>query len=128
MEGCFEIQKLDHVSIFGSAVDSNLSTLLVLDASGWCYAEVQFHLFTLYVYYICYYFGFTFLQGLKTGMYYLRTLPAANAIQFTVDKSKIAKSKPVNGVKDGDAELEDMFERQMMCSIQNKESCLMCSS
>ena len=28
--------------------------------------------------------------GLKTGMYYLRTKPAAQAIQFTVDKSKIA--------------------------------------
>merc|ERR1712168_340888 len=28
-------------------------------------------------------------MGLKTGMYYLRTKPAANAIQFTLDKSKI---------------------------------------
>merc|ERR1712168_1201990 len=27
-------------------------------------------------------------QGLKTGMYYLRTKPAAQAIQFTVDKNK----------------------------------------
>ncbi|XP_034935083.1 ribonucleoside-diphosphate reductase large subunit-like [Chelonus insularis] len=27
--------------------------------------------------------------GLKTGMYYLRTKPAANAIQFTVDKRKL---------------------------------------
>jgi ribonucleoside-diphosphate reductase subunit M1 len=27
--------------------------------------------------------------GLKTGLYYLRTKPAANAIQFTVDKSKL---------------------------------------
>ncbi|MPC68301.1 Ribonucleoside-diphosphate reductase large subunit [Portunus trituberculatus] len=33
--------------------------------------------------------------GLKTGMYYLRTKPAANAIQFTVDKTKV--SKTVNG-------------------------------
>ena len=29
--------------------------------------------------------------GLKTGMYYLRTRPAVNAIQFTVDKEKIEK-------------------------------------
>lgn len=28
-------------------------------------------------------------MGLKTGMYYLRTKPAVNAIQFTVDKSKV---------------------------------------
>ena len=32
--------------------------------------------------------------GLKTGMYYLRTKPAAQAIQFTVDKSKIANVAP----------------------------------
>ena len=30
--------------------------------------------------------------GLKTGMYYLRTKPAAQAIQFTVDKTKIKTS------------------------------------
>jgi ribonucleoside-diphosphate reductase alpha subunit len=42
-------------------------------------------------------------KGLKTGMYYLRTRPAANAVQFTVDpataqkggKSKAAAAKPV---------------------------------
>ncbi len=28
-------------------------------------------------------------QGLKTGMYYLRSQAAADAIQFTVDSSKI---------------------------------------
>ena len=32
---------------------------------------------------------FGWKQGLKTGMYYLRTKPAVNAIQFTVDKTKI---------------------------------------
>ena len=40
-------------------------------------------------------------SGLKTGMYYLRTKPAAQAIQFTVDKSKVkdalsAKKEKVN--------------------------------
>merc|ERR1711951_178034 len=34
--------------------------------------------------------------GLKTGMYYLRTKPAAQAIQFTVDKTRLA-------AKDGNA-------------------------
>lgn len=34
-------------------------------------------------------------KGLKTGMYYLRTKPAARPIQFTVDKSKlIVKTSP----------------------------------
>merc|ERR1712168_1035849 len=31
-------------------------------------------------------------SGLKTGMYYLRTKPAAQAIQFTVDKAKVKDS------------------------------------
>ena len=33
--------------------------------------------------------------GLKTGMYYLRTKPAAQAIQFTVDKAKVKDSMSV---------------------------------
>uniref|UniRef100_T1J1Q1 Lipoyl synthase, mitochondrial n=1 Tax=Strigamia maritima TaxID=126957 RepID=T1J1Q1_STRMM len=37
--------------------------------------------------------------GLKTGMYYLRTKPAANAIQFTVDKSLVTKSPEVEEKK-----------------------------
>eukprot|EP00912_Choanoflagellata_sp_UC4_P000115 UC4_evm7s74 len=32
-------------------------------------------------------------KGLKTGMYYLRTRPAADAIKFTVDKSKLSSSQ-----------------------------------
>lgn len=32
-------------------------------------------------------------RGLKTGMYYLRTRPAANPIQFTVDKQTVNKKK-----------------------------------
>ncbi len=36
-------------------------------------------------------------KGLKTGMYYLRTRPAAQAIQFTVDQAaaKAANTAPV---------------------------------
>ncbi|XP_012234261.2 ribonucleoside-diphosphate reductase large subunit [Linepithema humile] len=36
---------------------------------------------------------FGWKSGLKTGMYYLRTKPAANPIQFTVDKSKLRNSE-----------------------------------
>jgi len=32
-------------------------------------------------------------KGLKTGMYYLRTRPKADAIQFTVDQAALAKTK-----------------------------------
>ena len=34
-------------------------------------------------------------RGLKTGMYYLRTRPAAKAIQFTVDQEMLKKSQTV---------------------------------
>lgn len=37
--------------------------------------------------------------GLKTGMYYLRTKAAAQAIQFTVDKSKIKVADAAKKVK-----------------------------
>jgi ribonucleoside-diphosphate reductase subunit M1 len=65
---------------------------------------------------------FAWKSGLKTGMYYLRTRPAANAIQFTVDKSRLqqSKKKETPTKKDPAAVL--------MCSLQNKENCLMCSS
>ncbi|KAL6080409.1 Ribonucleoside-diphosphate reductase [Balamuthia mandrillaris] len=35
-------------------------------------------------------------KGLKTGMYYLRTRPAANAIQFTVDQTALAAQLPTS--------------------------------
>ena len=35
-------------------------------------------------------------RGLKTGMYYLRTRPSANAIQFTIDASTLKKAKELS--------------------------------
>ncbi|GFN82091.1 ribonucleoside-diphosphate reductase [Plakobranchus ocellatus] len=91
--------------------------------------------------------------GLKTGMYYLRTKPAAQAIQFTVDKTRLAEvnknNKPnasdkVLGTdkKESDSEgkenmPEDVDEKEnkknknmavLACSLQNKEDCMMCGS
>jgi len=73
--------------------------------------------------------------GLKTGMYYLRTKPAAQAIQFTVDKTKAADLKTVKQ-KSADlapAAAGDMANLEknmatMVCSINNKDDCLMCGS
>ncbi|CAH0581265.1 unnamed protein product [Chrysodeixis includens] len=62
-------------------------------------------------------------MGLKTGMYYLRTKPAANAIQFTVDKSKV-KGKAMNGK----AEVEDANMAAITCSLQNRDECMSCGS
>merc|ERR1711982_97672 len=59
--------------------------------------------------------------GLKTGMYYLRTKPAAQAIQFTVDKSKIANvaTKGVSGTAPAAA--------GDMASMTNNMATLQCS-
>ena len=79
--------------------------------------------------------------GLKTGMYYLRTKAAASAIQFTVDKSKLKVAKP-NDSQNGDAadkngakseqeiieEKKEYETAKLMCSLQNKDDCLMCGS
>ena len=72
--------------------------------------------------------------GLKTGMYYLRTKPAANAIQFTVDKTKL-KTPVVNGDGSGDTKEQVIVnghkptaEEVLMCSLANKDECLMCGS
>ncbi|CAK8683535.1 unnamed protein product [Clavelina lepadiformis] len=61
-------------------------------------------------------------SGLKTGMYYLRTKPAAQAIQFTVDKNKL---KNIKSISKEDQERQN--EAAMQCSLQNKEACIMCS-
>jgi len=49
-------------------------------------------------------------QGLKTGMYYLRTRPKARAVQFTVD--------PATSLEAAKA----------ACSLENKDECTMCSA
>jgi ribonucleoside-diphosphate reductase subunit M1 len=123
-------------------------------------------------------------KGLKTGMYYLRSKAAANAIQFTVDKTKVyatekseekTKSKteikpiklefnnkatlgatvglggdnleqskenvkPVDNLaKKEESVVEEVTEQvarvqltpeqeaQLLCSLENKEACMMCS-
>lgn len=109
-------------------------------------------------------------MGLKTGMYYLRTKPAVNAIQFTVDKVKLgqtqsaqngttspSKSMLMNGSSTprkmngessmamadtsaiaagtaGETSMNGSYaERnrrmaEMVCSLENKEDCMMCGS
>merc|ERR1719365_199240 len=71
--------------------------------------------------------------GLKTGMYYLRTKPAAQAIQFTVDKSKIANvaTKGVSGTAPAAAgDMASMTSNMatLQCSINNQDDCVMCGS
>ncbi|ORX71652.1 ribonucleoside-diphosphate reductase large subunit [Linderina pennispora] len=62
-------------------------------------------------------------KGLKTGMYYLRTKPAADAIKFTIDAEK---SRAANGAAAPGEPTEEEMAR-MQCSIDNADACLMCS-
>uniref|UniRef100_A0A6N2NGU1 Ribonucleoside-diphosphate reductase n=1 Tax=Salix viminalis TaxID=40686 RepID=A0A6N2NGU1_SALVM len=62
-------------------------------------------------------------KGLKTGMYYLRTRAAADAIKFTVDTTVLNTE---NANKAEDDVNSDMS--QAACSLQNPEECMACGS
>ena len=66
-------------------------------------------------------------KGLKTGMYYLRTKAATDAIKFTVDKKY--KEQPQGEQAAAAAKPEEMtYEQQVQaCSIENGPDCEMCS-
>ncbi len=87
-------------------------------------------------------------RGLKTGMYYLRTKPAASAIKFTVDKQYEMMPHPAEAVMatttttassvtsvQGSAPVVNDFTDdapsaadQLSCSLDNPDGCLMCGS
>ena len=59
-------------------------------------------------------------KGLKTGMYYLRTKAATDAIKFTIDKSTIAEPTVES--------MEEAEAAALACSIDNPDDCEMCGS
>jgi ribonucleoside-diphosphate reductase alpha chain len=59
-------------------------------------------------------------KGLKTGMYYLRTKAATDAIKFTVDKT-VAEEPAVS------AKSLEEDAAAIACSLENPDSCEMCS-
>lgn len=76
-------------------------------------------------------------KGLKTGMYYLRTKAAADAIKFTVDQNALQQpSVQVLGNEDqllierGQAHVLSYEEQQaqLSCSLDNPEACEACGS
>lgn len=56
-------------------------------------------------------------------MYYLRTKPAANPIQFTLDKEKLKETQTSN-----EEETKERNKAAMVCSLENRDDCLMCGS
>ncbi|HEY8401091.1 MAG TPA: ribonucleoside-diphosphate reductase subunit alpha [Cytophagaceae bacterium] len=72
-------------------------------------------------------------KGLKTGMYYLRTKAAADAIKFTVEKQADVALEPVVN-KDSVKATQDALAMKaqnmsdMSCSLDNPEGCEACGS
>ncbi|KAL3320963.1 Ribonucleoside-diphosphate reductase large subunit [Cichlidogyrus casuarinus] len=85
--------------------------------------------------------------GLKTGMYYLRTRPAADPIKFTIDKRKVSvllrqseenkenlnssmaslNLSPEEANEKKMAEIRKMNQEALVCSLGDPEGCTMCS-
>ncbi|MBJ6117712.1 ribonucleoside-diphosphate reductase subunit alpha [Pontibacter sp. BT310] len=59
-------------------------------------------------------------RGLKTGMYYLRTKAAVDAIKFTVEKQAAETLEPVYN--------QDQNRNDMACSLDNPDACEACGS
>ncbi|AKD02738.1 ribonucleoside-diphosphate reductase subunit alpha [Pontibacter korlensis] len=60
-------------------------------------------------------------KGLKTGMYYLRTKSAVDAIKFTVEKQAAETLSPVYSN-------QDQNRSDMACSLDNPDACEACGS
>ncbi|HLP12721.1 MAG TPA: ribonucleoside-diphosphate reductase subunit alpha [Flavobacteriales bacterium] len=67
-------------------------------------------------------------KGLKTGMYYLRTKAATDAIKFTLEKSTENTPTPLME-KTEEVKTADYDQRmaEISCSLDNPEGCEMCS-
>jgi ribonucleoside-diphosphate reductase alpha chain len=79
---------------------------------------------------------YSWKKGLKTGMYYLRTKAAADAIKFTVDQDALTQPAQILGNEDqllvdrGQAHVLTFEEQQaqLTCSLDNPEGCEACGS
>jgi ribonucleoside-diphosphate reductase alpha chain len=58
-------------------------------------------------------------KGLKTGMYYLRTKAATDAIKFTIDK---------NAIQEPTAKSLEEAQAEMACSLDDPDNCEACGS
>jgi ribonucleoside-diphosphate reductase subunit M1 len=89
---------------------------------------------------------YTWKNGLKTGMYYLRSRPAADAIKFTLNVEELLKAtdgndtdsvlKCLNAQKEKQEKIEDKLEKKTsngslavksMKSYEEQEGCINCS-
>lgn len=68
-------------------------------------------------------------KGLKTGMYYLRTKAATDAIKFTLEKATEINAPTPLSEKSEEGKTGDYEQRmaEISCSLDNPEGCEMCS-
>lgn len=93
---------IDHASIRGAYIDQSQSMNVHMQEPN--FGKISSMHF------------YAWKKGLKTGMYYLRTRAAVNAVQFTVKNNH--KAKPTT----------EEAQAQMVCSIDNPDECIMCGS
>ena len=68
--------------------------------------------------------------GLKTGMYYLRTKAATDAIQFTVQSKSVPEDATIKGLAERSetSELDADTMAEIACSLDNPDECLSCGA
>ena len=79
---------------------------------------------------------YSWKKGLRTGMYYLRTKAAADAIKFTVDHDALTQPALILGNEDqllvdrgqGHVLTFEEQQAQLSCSLDNPEDCEACGS
>jgi ribonucleotide reductase alpha subunit len=69
---------------------------------------------------------YAFKQGLKTGIYYLRSRSSSTASKFTIDPALEKKIKEKQ--KKGKSLTKKEQEVILACSRENPEDCTLCSS
>lgn len=65
-------------------------------------------------------------RGLKTGMYYLRSKPAAQPIPFTLEHSLVSHARKSSAQSDTTDASEDVSSS--VCTVEDRDACLACSA
>jgi len=71
---------------------------------------------------------YSWKKGLKTGMYYLRTKAAADAIKFTVEAQEAAPKEILGNEDELIIERNTVIASEVSCSLDNPDACEACGS
>jgi len=67
-------------------------------------------------------------KGLKTGMYYLRSKSAVDAIPFTVDQSQLKRKHEDEPDSSKRLKTDSAKQAELTCSLDNRDACTSCGS